>query len=213
MQALLRYFPDLPAEMQARFAQLEPLYREWNARINVISRKDMDAFYEHHVLHSLALARLIALRPGARILDLGCGGGFPGVPLAVAHPEVEFVLVDGRGKKITVVQEVAAAVGLANVTALHTRVEDFMAGRGEFDYVVTRAVAQLPQLWSWARPMLRADDRHPLPNGLIAWKGGTNAQLKAELASLHRSVYREVYPIREWFKDEWFWEKYLVYAN
>lgn len=213
MDELERYFPDLTPDMRERFERLGPLYREWNERINVVSRRDIDQLYAHHVLHGLALARLIDLQAGAQVLDLGCGGGFPGIPLAIAFPQVSWTLVDGRGKKIGVVREIAAALGLANVTAHHTRVEDFRAGRGRFDFVVSRAVAALPQLWSWARPMLSPDDHHALPNGLIAYKGGTKARMKEELNALHRSVYREVFPIREWFREEWYWEKYLVYCN
>ena len=178
-----------------------------------MSRKDIDALYRHHVLHSLALARLLDLKPGSEVLDLGCGGGFPGIPLAIAFPEVRWTLVDGRGKKVTVVREVAAALALDNVEAHHTRVEDFAAGRGRYDFVVSRAVAALPQLWSWARPLLSGTDHHALPNGLIAYKGGSKERLREELGSLHRSVYREVFPIRRWFREEWFWEKVLVYAN
>ena len=213
MQIIEEYITGLSAEQTSQLEQLGPLYREWNDRINVVSRKDIDQLYKHHVLHSLALTRLLSLKPGSRILDLGCGGGFPGIPLAVMYPEVEFVLVDGRGKKITVVNEVAQSLGLKNTTGLHTRVEDFKAGRNSFDFVVTRAVAQLPQLWSWARPMLAQNDQHSIPNGLVAWKGGNAQSMKTELSSLHRSVYREVFPIREWFKDEYFWEKFLVYCN
>lgn len=213
MDELATYFPQLTPAMRERFARLDPLYREWNERINVVSRKDIDELYRHHVLHSLALARLLDLKPGSEVLDLGCGGGFPGIPLAIAFPEVRWTLVDGRGKKITVVTEVAAALELGNVEARHTRVEDFRAGRGRYDFVVSRAVAPLPRLWSWARPMLSQNDHHALPNGLVAYKGGSKKQIKEELATLHRSVYREVYPIREWFRGEWFWEKVLVYAN
>ena len=213
MEELLAYFPTLSGVQRERFAQLGPLYREWNQKINVVSRKDIDELYKHHVLHSLALTQLINLRPGAKVLDLGCGGGFPGVPLAIVYPEVEWVLVDSTKKKLTVIDAVAEATGLTNVTTRHTRVEDFKAGRGGFDFVVSRAVAALPQLWSWARPMLSTTDKHSVPNGLIAYKGGTTQRMKDELKSLHRSVYRESYPVREWFKEEYFWEKYLVYCN
>lgn len=213
MQLVLDHFPKLTDLQRERFERLGPLYREWNERINVVSRKDIDQLYKHHVLHSLALVGLLSLKPGSRVLDLGCGGGFPGIPLAIYYPETSFVLVDSRGKKITVVKEVAEAIGLTNVTALHTRVEDYKDGRKQFDFVITRAVAKLPQLWSWARPMLAAEDQHALPNGLIAYKGGTKLRMKEELASLHRSVYREVFPVRDFFKDEYFWEKFLVYCN
>jgi len=213
MEILSTYFTGFTDRQREQFEHLGPLYREWNERINVVSRKDIDALYKHHVLHSLAVARLIAFKPGTRVLDLGSGGGFPGIPLAIAFPEAHFVLVDSRGKKLTVVNEVAEAIGLTNVETHHTRVEEFKAGRASFDFVVSRAVAKLPQLWSWARPMLTNSDHHALPNGLIAFKGGNSMAMKSELKSLHRSVYREVFPIRDWFKDEYFWEKFLVYCN
>ncbi len=213
MDTLLEYFPDLTPEQRARFAQLGPLYAEWNQKINVVSRKDIDQLYKHHVLHSLALTRFINLRPGSKVLDLGCGGGFPGIPLAIVYPEVAWTLIDSTNKKLTVVNEVAGAIGLDNVTTVHTRVEDFKAGRGQYDFVISRAVASLPQLYSWSRLMLSDRERHSIPNGLIAYKGGNTQAMKEELNSLHRSIYRESYPIREWFKDEWFWEKYLVYCN
>ena len=213
MEQLLQYFPHFTEAQRTQFAQLEPLYREWNQKINVVSRKDIDHLYKHHVQHALAMLQLLKLRPGSNVLDLGCGGGFPGIPLAIAYPDVEWTLVDSTNKKLTVVNEVAAAVGLTNVTTVHTRVEDYKAGRGRFDFVVSRAVAPLPQLYSWSRLLLSATERHSIPNGLIAWKGGNTQQMKEELASLHRSIYRESYPIREWFKDEWYWEKYLVYCN
>jgi 16S rRNA (guanine527-N7)-methyltransferase len=210
---LLEYFTDLSETQAKQFEALGPLYREWNERINVVSRKDIDQLYKHHVLHSLALTNLLSLKPGSRILDLGCGGGFPGIPLAIAFPEVDFVLVDGRGKKITVVNEIAEALELSNVRGIHTRVEDYKEGHGSFDFVVTRAVAKLPQLWSWARPMISPTDQHAIPNGLIAWKGGNAQRMKEETNSLHQSIYRDVFPIRDWFRDEYFWEKFLVYCN
>ena len=213
MEDLLVYFPDLTERQREQFAQLGPLYREWNQRINVVSRKDIDELYKHHVLHSLAMTQLINFRPGARVLDLGCGGGFPGIPLAIVYPEAEWTLVDSTRKKLTVVEAVAEAIGLDNVATVHTRVEDYKAGRGRFDFVVSRAVASLPQLYSWARLMFAQQDRHSIPNGLIAYKGGSTQRMKDELKSLHRSIYRESYPIREWFKEEYFWEKYLVYCN
>ncbi|MFK8057835.1 MAG: 16S rRNA (guanine(527)-N(7))-methyltransferase RsmG [Saprospiraceae bacterium] len=213
MDILLEYFNDLSETQTKQFEMLGPLYSDWNQRINVVSRKDIDQIYKHHVLHSLSLLRLLALKPGSRILDLGCGGGFPGIPLAIAFPEVEFVLVDGRGKKITVVNEIASALGLTNVKGIHTRVEDYKEGRASFDFVVTRAVAKLPQLWSWARPMLSPTDQHSIPNGLIAWKGGNAQSMKEEVGSLHPSIQNDVYPIRDFFKDEYFWEKFLVYCH
>ena len=213
MQPVLDYFTGLNATALQRFEQLDPLYREWNQRINGVSRRDIDELYKHHVLHSLALTRLVTLRPDAQVLDLGCGGGFPGIPLAIAYPKVHFTLIDGTRKKITVVTEIAQALGLDNVTPIHGRAEEYKAGRGGFDFVVSRAVAALPQLWEWSRPMLRAEGMHGLPNGLIAYKGGTAGAMRKELKGLHPSVYRESFAIRDWFKDEWFWEKYLVYCN
>ncbi len=211
MEELLTYFPKLDDARRARFAALGPLYREWNERINVVSRKDIDALYKHHVLHSLALTRVIDFRPGSKILDLGTGGGFPGIPLAIAYPEVRFTLIDGTRKKITVVNEVAGALKLDNVTGIHTRVEDFKQGREQYDFVVTRAVTDLAQLWLWGNRMLAKETRHALPNGILAWKGGP--RLKDELRGLHPSIYREVFPIRDFFKEEWFWEKSLVYMS
>ena len=213
LELITDHFPKFDSTQLERFTALDGLYREWNEKINVISRKDIEHLYLHHVLHSLALLKLISLRPGTRLLDLGCGGGFPGIPLAIALPHVDFMLIDSTGKKIKVVEEISAALGLSNVEAKHVRVEDFKEGRGQFDYVISRAVAALPQLWSWSRPMLSKVDKHSLPNGLIAYKGGSKPQLREELNSLHRSVYREQYPLREWYKDEFFWEKYLIYCN
>ena len=208
MERILHYFPNLSERQQAQFAQLDDLYREWNQRINVISRKDIDNLYVHHVLHSLAIARLITFAPGTKILDLGTGGGFPGIPLAILFPDTEFLLIDGTRKKITVVEAVAEALGLSNVTARQQRVEE-MKGR-RFDFVVTRAVAQLEKLVPWSMRLIKDEQKHGLPNGLIALKGG---QLKAEIKTLPKGTYTEVYPISDFFTEEFFEEKSVVYVQ
>ena len=208
MEQLLTYFPDLSATQQAQLAQLDPLYREWNEKINVISRKDIDNLYPHHVLHSLAIAKVLQFLPGARVLDLGTGGGFPGIPLAILFPETEFVLIDGIKKKITVVQEVAAGLGLKNVEARQQRAEE-RKGKS-FDFVVTRAVAVLKKLVPWSMPLIKDEQRHSLPNGLIALKGG---DVKTEIKALPRSAYTEVYPIQKMFANDFFEEKVVVYVQ
>jgi 16S rRNA (guanine527-N7)-methyltransferase len=208
MEQLLTYFPDLSATQQAQLAQLDPLYREWNEKINVISRKDIDNLYPHHVLHSLAIAKVLQFLPGARVLDLGTGGGFPGIPLAILFPETEFVLIDGIKKKITVVQEVAAGLGLKNVEARQQRAEE-RKGKS-FDFVVTRAVAVLEKLVPWSMPLIKDEQRHSLPNGLIALKGG---DVKTEIKALPRSAYTEVYPIQKMFANDFFEEKVVVYVQ
>jgi 16S rRNA (guanine527-N7)-methyltransferase len=211
MNLIEKYFPNLSPEQQERFARLVPLYTEWNAKINVISRQDIENLEERHILHSLAVAKAMTFKPGARLLDLGTGGGFPGVPLAILFPDVEFLLVDGTGKKIRVVQEVAAAVGLQNLTARHGRVEDLKMN-GQFDFVLSRGVATLDQLLRWSQSLLKRKHQHAYPNGVVALKGG---DLQPEIRALpgRGSDYSEVFPIRSFFKEPFFDEKMVVYVQ
>lgn len=208
MDVIKAYFPGLPADQLALLEQLDPLYREWNDKINVISRKDIDNLYLHHVLHSLAIAKVVKFMPGARVLDLGTGGGFPGIPLAILFPETEFVLIDGIRKKITVVNEVAAALGLKNVQAFQQRAEE-RKGRS-FDFVITRAVALMEKIVPWSLPLIRDEQLHALPNGILALKGGNVTE---ELKALPRGTYSEIYPIKKMFSEEFFVEKSVVYVQ
>lgn len=211
MELLNKYFPDLSAEQQSRFEQLAPLYADWNAKINVVSRQDIENLEVRHVLHSLAIAKVLQFKPGAQVLDLGTGGGFPGIPLAIFFPETKFVLVDGTGKKIHVVREVAQALGLQNVTALHARVEELKMN-GQFDFVVSRAVTTLDKLLIWSQRLLKKKHSHAYPNGLIALKGG---DLRAEIKTLpgKGDTYTDVFPIQDFFKEAFFEEKYVVYVQ
>jgi 16S rRNA (guanine527-N7)-methyltransferase len=179
------------------------LYREWNAKINVISRKDIDNLYEHHILHSLAIAKVINFRPGTEILDFGTGGGFPGIPLAILFPECKFKLIDGTGKKIRVAQEVAKAIGLKNCQPEHLRGED---EKGKYDFVVSRAVMPLPDLVKIVRKNIAKTQQNALPNGVICLKGG---DLQAELRPFYKIV--ETTDISTFFKEEWFKEKHVIY--
>jgi 16S rRNA (guanine527-N7)-methyltransferase len=211
MELIDKYFPDLTAEQHAHFEQLVPLYTEWNAKINVISRQDIEHLEEHHILHSLAVAKVFQFKPEAHLLDLGTGGGFPGVPLAILFPETKFTLVDGTGKKIRVVQEVAGALGLKNVTALHARAEELKMP-GQFDFVLSRGVAPLDKLLLWSQKLLKKKHLHAYPNGIIALKGGN---LQAEINALpgKGETYTEVFPIRAFFKEAFFDEKFVVYVQ
>ena len=202
-QDILKYFPHLTPRQTEQFAALDGLYRDWNAKINVISRKDIDNLYLHHVLHSLAIARAISFKPGTRILDFGTGGGFPGIPLAILFPECSFRLIDGTGKKIKVATEVAQAIGLQNVETLHRRGEE---EKDRFDFVVSRAVMPLPDLVKIVRKNILRQSHNALPNGLIVLKGGN---LTDELKPFGKLV--EVTPITTLFQEEWFDNKQVVY--
>ena len=179
------------------------LYRDWNAKINVISRKDIDQLYEHHVLHSLAIAKTIRFRPGTQILDFGTGGGFPGIPLAILFPDCQFKLIDGTGKKIRVAQEVSDAIGLKNCHPEHLRGED---EKGKYDFVVSRAVMPLPDLVKIVRKNISKTQQNALPNGIICLKGG---DLQAETRPFHKIV--ETTDISTFFKEEWFKQKHVIY--
>jgi 16S rRNA (guanine527-N7)-methyltransferase len=198
-----QYFPNLSAEQQQQYDALEALYRDWNEKINVISRKDIDHLYEHHVLHSLAIAKVIRFKPGTRILDFGTGGGFPGIPLAILFPECEFKLIDGTGKKIRVAQEVCQAVGLRNCHPEHLRGED---ERGQFDFIVSRAVMPLPDLVKLMRKNISKQQHNALPNGILCLKGG---DLQAEIRPFHKIV--ETTDISTFFREPWFKEKNVIY--
>ena len=191
-------------ERQAeQFAQLDALYRDWNSKINVISRKDIDNLYEHHVLHSLAIAKWIPFQPGTTIMDIGTGGGFPGIPLAILFPECQFLLIDSIGKKIKVASEVAQALGLTNVVCRQERAEE---EKQKFDFVVSRAVMPLPDLVKLVRKNISDKQRNAIPNGIIVLKGG---DLQSELAPFAKTV--EVTPCSQWFKGEWFETKQVIY--
>lgn len=198
-----KYFPSLTDLQQQQFAQLDNLYREWNAKINVISRKDIDNLYEHHILHSLAIAKVINFRPTTQILDFGTGGGFPGIPLAILFPECQFRLIDGTGKKIRVAQEVCQAIGLTNCQPIHLRGED---EKGKYDFVVSRAVMPLPDLVKIVRKNISKTQRNTLPNGIICLKGG---ELQAETQPFRNIV--ELTDISTFFSEEWFKEKHVIY--
>ena len=202
-EIILKYFPQLSEEQQRQFDALDALYRDWNTKINVISRKDIDNLYEHHVLHSLAIAKVINFRPGTEILDFGTGGGFPGIPLAIMFPECHFKLIDGTGKKIRVAQEVANAIGLKNCEPAHLRGEE---EKGKYDFVVSRAVMPLPDLMKIVRKNISKTQRNALPNGVICLKGG---DLQAELRPFYKIV--ETTDIGTLFKEEWFKEKNVIY--
>ncbi|BCS86371.1 MULTISPECIES: 16S rRNA (guanine(527)-N(7))-methyltransferase RsmG [Prevotella] len=204
IEIITKYFPELNEKQKQQFEMLNALYRDWNAKINVISRKDIDNLYEHHVLHSLAIAKAIRFKDGSRILDFGTGGGFPGIPLAIMFPKCKFRLIDGTGKKIMVANEVANALGLQNVEALHRRGEE---EKGEYDFVVSRAVMQLPLLTKIIQKNISKKQNNALPNGLLCLKGG---DLKEELKPYLNII--DVMPLEDMFDEEWFKEdKKLIY--
>lgn len=202
-EIIYRYFPNLTDTQLQQFAALGELYRDWNTKINVISRKDIDQLYEHHVLHSLAIAKIINFRPDTRILDFGTGGGFPGVPLSILFPDCQFKLIDGTGKKIRVAQEVCNAIGLKNCAPTHLRGED---EKDKYDFIVSRAVMPLPDLVKLMRKNISKTSQNALPNGVICLKGGN---LHAELQPYHKIV--EATEISQFFMEEWFKEKFVIY--
>ncbi|RNL84903.1 16S rRNA (guanine(527)-N(7))-methyltransferase RsmG [Sinomicrobium pectinilyticum] len=201
-ELILKYFPALSEEQADRFKQLGPLYSEWNARINVISRKDIGALYTRHVLHSLGIARIQPFNPGSRILDVGTGGGFPGIPLAILFPETEFYMVDAIGKKIKVVQAVAEALELDNVTAGHTRAEKV---KEQFDFVVSRAVTNMPDFVKWVNNKTSREHRHDLKNGILYLKGG---DLSEELKPFPKATE---YRLSDYFREDFFDTKKVVH--
>ena len=205
MELIEKYFPNLTERQREQFDQLDALYRDWNAKINVISRKDIDNLYEHHVLHSLGIAEIINFRPGTRVMDLGTGGGFPGIPLAILFPEVQFHLVDSIKKKILVTTEVAKALGLQNVTTRWCRAEEEKA---LFDYVVSRAVMPLADLVKIVRKNISRTQQNALPNGLICLKGGELAHETLPLKS-----HTAITSLSEYFAEPFFETKKVVYTS
>ena len=203
MEQILKYFPDISERQRRQFEMLDGLYHDWNAKINVISRKDIDNLYEHHVLHSLSIAKATRFKAGTKILDFGTGGGFPGIPLAIMFPECQFKLIDGTGKKIKVATEVANAIGLDNCQPVQLRGEE---EKGKFDFAVSRAVMPLPDLVKIVTKNIVKRGNNVLPNGIICLKGG---DLQAETAPFRNIV--EVTKISKWFDEQWFKDKNVIY--
>lgn len=203
MDSIIKYFPAITDEQRHQYEQLFELYKDWNSKINVISRKDIDNLYEHHVLHSLAIAKALRFKDGTKIMDFGCGGGFPGIPLAIMFPECQFKLIDGTGKKIRVCQEIASAIGLKNVVAEHLRGED---ETGKFDFIVSRAVMPLPDMVKIVRKNVSKEQHNAMPNGIFCLKGGN---LESEIHPFKNIV--EQTDLSSFFNEEWFKEKHLIY--
>ena len=205
METILKYFPNLSDRQKEQFAALYDLYYDWNSKINVISRKDIGNLYLHHVLHSLAIAKYISFKPGTTIMDMGCGGGFPGIPLAIMFPEVHFHLVDSIGKKVRVAGEIAAAIGLTNVRTSHSRAEEI---KDKYSFVVSRAVMQLPDLVKICRKNISKEQSNALPNGIICLKGG---DMTAETQAFKNCC--EIVDISSYFGEEYFKDKKVVYVQ
>lgn len=205
MENILKYFPDITPRQKEQFEALYDLYYDWNSKINVISRKDIENLYLHHVLHSLAIAKYITFKPGTTIMDMGCGGGFPGIPLAIMFPEVQFHLVDSIGKKVRVAAEIANAIGLTNVRTSHSRAEEI---KEKYSFVVSRAVMQLPDLVKICRKNISKEQNNALPNGIICLKGG---DMTAETALFKNC--REIVNVSDYFQEEFFKDKKVVYVQ
>jgi 16S rRNA (guanine527-N7)-methyltransferase len=204
-EILIKYFPEVSLEQQAQFAQLQELYTLWNSQINVISRKDIDLLYERHVLHSLGIAKVMPFLPGEHVLDVGTGGGFPGIPLAIMFPQTSFHLVDSIGKKIKVVTEVAHALGLKNVKATHIRAEDI---KEKYDFVVSRAVTQLKDFYPWVKGKFNKQSNNELPNGILYLKGGDLTQEIADAGLTVQQFY-----LKDYFEEEFFKTKQVIYIK
>lgn len=202
-QLILTYFPDLTEKQIEQFDRLEELYQEWNAKINVISRKDMDQFYIHHVLHSLGIAKVMSFQPGTKILDIGTGGGFPGIPLAILFPDTHFHLVDSIGKKITVVKEVAKALKLGNVEAQQARAESMVR---KYDFLISRAVTRMINFYPWVKGKIKREDFNEFQNGILYLKGG---DVDEEMEELDKSYV--TYHLSDYFKEDFFETKKVVY--
>ena len=202
MELILQYFPELTQDQLHKFSLLQELYQDWNLKINVVSRKDIDELYLRHVLHSLGIAKVQEFKPGASILDVGTGGGFPGIPLAILFPETNFHLVDSIGKKVKVVNEVSEGLALKNLKATNARVEDI---GGKYDFIVSRAVAIMPTFVYWVRGKIAKQSRHELKNGILYLKGG---DLSEELAEFPQAT---IYPLSDYFKEEFFETKKVVH--
>lgn len=200
---ILKYFPEITDEQKQQFEKLEQLYTEWNEKINVISRKDMDGLYEKHILHSLGIAKVMPFADGTKVLDIGTGGGFPGIPLAILFPEVSFTLIDSIGKKIKVVEAVSEGLGLKNVTAVHGRAEKL---KEKFHFVVSRAVTQMPEFLRWLKGKFEKEQFNEKHNGVLYLKGGDLAE---ELAGLHC----EIFQLKNYFEEEFFDTKKVVYLS
>ena len=205
MEQILHYFPTLTEKQKEQFAALDALYRDWNAKINVISRKDIDNLYEHHILHSLGIAKIIRFRPGSSVLDIGTGGGFPGIPLAILFPEVKFHLLDSIGKKVKVAQAVAEAIGLENVRCSHRNV---MEDKEKYDFVVSRAVMQMSDLVKLIRKNVHHEQKNSLPNGVICLQGG---DIQSEMRPFKHCC--EVWPLSTYFEEEFFETKKVAYVS
>lgn len=205
MEQIHHYFPTLTEKQKEQFAALDALYRDWNAKINVISRKDIDNLYEHHILHSLGIAKVIRFRPGSSVLDIGTGGGFPGIPLAILFPEVKFHLLDSIGKKVKVAQAVAEAIDLENVRCSHRNV---MEDKEKYDFVVSRAVMQMSDLVKLIRKNVHHEQKNSLPNGVICLKGG---DIQSEMRPFKHCC--EVWPLSTYFEEEFFETKKVAYVS